>query len=429
MYDNIAGAFLLFSLENSVDNAFHLRLQKNAAYRCFCTPLRLELLRKEAARSGAIPRYDNRCRGISSNEISKRLSNGESSVIRLKMDSRIYRFHDEIYGDTSCNAEEEADPIILKSDGFPTYHLANVVDDHLMSITHVLRGIEWQISTAKHLQLYDAFGWIPPKFAHLPLLLNSDGSKLSKRSGAMEILEYRKQGYYPVALLTLLAQIGGGFKSQISQSMDLVTKAQLVRDFDLTKINCNSCQINFSKLPEFNKKVIAEKMSVPTERKILVTEIRDMVVSKYGAAPEESVIEKVLEWSKERLMTIHDLVSKDLEFVWMQRHAPVSLKDDEKSVMLKVKDVFAELESSKVNTREETNKYLRTFLQQKNVVFRDGMRIMRLALCGVTRGPSVAEVIEILGLSECMNRIQRLCQTCHAENGDVQGNASVKSSR
>lgn len=184
-------------------------LENGSAYRCFCTPKRLELLRREAMRRREKPGYDNYCRSLSTEEMDEKLKAGLPFVVRLKIKSFSEPFDDLILGTkTMTLLESEGDPILLKSDGFPTYHLANVVDDHLMKITHVLRGQEWHVSTIKHVLLYRAFGYDPPQFAHLPLLINPDGTKLSKRQGAISVNEFKEKGFHPEVVLSFVASIG-----------------------------------------------------------------------------------------------------------------------------------------------------------------------------------------------------------------------------
>jgi len=177
-------------------------LDSGQAYRCFCTPERIEKVRKEreAARSSETG-YDRLCREIPAEEAAGRAQSGEAHTIRLKIPlGETTRFHDYLLGDIEWkNADVNPDPVLLKSDGFPTYHLANVVDDHLMGISHVLRAQEWLASTPLHVIMYKSFGWEPPEFCHLPLVTGQDGKKLSKRHGATSIDEFRNQGYLPEA--------------------------------------------------------------------------------------------------------------------------------------------------------------------------------------------------------------------------------------
>lgn len=194
-------------------------LDNETAYYCFCTERRLELLRKDALRNRQIPKYDNRCKHLTPIQIAEKLANHDTFCIRFKLNNQLVKFNDLIYGNINYDVvENEGDPIIVKSDGYPTYHFANVVDDHLMRITHVLRGVEWQISTTKHLQLYEAFGWTPPKFGHLPLIMNADGSKLSKRQGDIQLDYYREKGILPQALINYITLSGGGFERETAKN-------------------------------------------------------------------------------------------------------------------------------------------------------------------------------------------------------------------
>ncbi len=184
-------------------------VEQGDAYYCFCAPERLEKVRAECRACGEPPMYDRCCRDLDPREAEERAKEDESYVIRLKVPRKgVTKFHDVVRGDIEVENKIIDDQVLLKSDGFPTYHLANVVDDHLMEISHIIRGEEWLSSVPKHIILYNAFGWEPPVYAHTPLLRGKDGSKLGKRHGAQPALEYRKQGYLPEALLNYLALLG-----------------------------------------------------------------------------------------------------------------------------------------------------------------------------------------------------------------------------
>lgn len=170
--------------------------------------------------SFSLGRYDNRCRHLTTAQIQDKLSKNMPFVVRFQLVEGAQSFKDLVFGWTQHDvASIEGDPVILKGDGFPTYHLANVVDDHKMAVSHVLRGEEWLVSTAKHLLLYRAFGWQPPSYAHLPLLLNKDGSKLSKRQGDIFIQHYAKNGYLPDTLLDIVSNCGSGFLGNIGMQV------------------------------------------------------------------------------------------------------------------------------------------------------------------------------------------------------------------
>ena len=184
-------------------------LEKELAYYCFCSQERLERLRQEQIAKKQPPRYDNHCRNLPADEVKRKLQSGEKFVIRMKTPLQgSVEVRDLIRGKVSFSADVLDDQILIKSDGFPTYHLANVVDDHLMKISHVIRGEEWLPSTPKHVLLYEYFNWKSPEFAHLPLLLNPDRSKLSKRHGDVAVESYRQKGYLAEALINFLALLG-----------------------------------------------------------------------------------------------------------------------------------------------------------------------------------------------------------------------------
>ena len=185
-------------------------IDENLAYRCFCSRERLEILRDEQRLKGETPRYDNYCRDIRKDDSHLRFSSGEMNVVRMKIPQKpeTIILNDLIRGKVSIETSELEDQVLLKSDGFPTYHLASVVDDHLMKITHVVRGEEWLPSFPKHLLLYRYFGWEPPHYAHLPLILNPDRSKLSKRQVDVSVEDFKNQGYLPEALINFITFLG-----------------------------------------------------------------------------------------------------------------------------------------------------------------------------------------------------------------------------
>ncbi len=179
-----------------------------AAYPCFCSRERLDQLRAAQRVAGLPTRYDGHCRTISAQEAGERRAGGEAAVTRLRVPPGESRWDDLVLGPQRFDNETVDDQVLLKSDGFPTYHLAQVVDDHLMGITQVVRAVEWLPSTPKHLITYAALGWVPPQFAHVPLVLGPDHSKLSKRHGAQTVSELRQLGYLPEAVVNFLAFLG-----------------------------------------------------------------------------------------------------------------------------------------------------------------------------------------------------------------------------
>ncbi len=223
-------------------------IEQGHAYRCYCAPERLDAMRKEQQAHGRSG-YDRQCRELTDEERARHEKEGAPWVVRCRMPlDGATTFTDAIRGQITYPNAQQDDFVIMKSDGFPTYHLANVVDDHLMKITHVMRGEEWIPSTPKHVFLYESLGWTPPVFAHLPVILAPGGGKLSKRHGAAAVSEYRKMGYLPEAMVNFLALLG----SSVSTDNEVVTIEQLLREFELEKVNKTGAQFDRDKLDWMN---------------------------------------------------------------------------------------------------------------------------------------------------------------------------------
>ena len=204
------------------------------AYLCFCTPDRLEQLRKEQIANKETPRYDGHCLSLSPEEAEERKNRGEPYVVRLKIPHEgECRFQDELRGEISIDWSQIDHQVIQKSDGLPTYHLASVVDDHLMKISHVIRGEEWINSTPKHILLYERLGWKPPVFIHLPLLRNPDKSKLSKRKNPTSISYYRDAGFLPEAMLNYLGMMGYTLPDQ----REMFSLDELCETFEMKRVS------------------------------------------------------------------------------------------------------------------------------------------------------------------------------------------------
>jgi glutamyl-tRNA synthetase len=219
------------------------------AYYCYCSPERLDSMRKEQTARRQPPGYDRACRNLSREECSRREAEGIRPVVRFKVpDEGRTGFTDAIYGDVVFENRTIDDFVMFKSDGYPTYHLANVVDDHAMKISHVIRGEEWISSTPRHLLMYKAFGYEPPQYIHTPLILGPDRAKLSKRHGATSILEYRDQGYLPEAMLNFLVLIGWS----LDDKTEIMTRQQLIDGFSLERIGKTGAVFNTEKLDWMN---------------------------------------------------------------------------------------------------------------------------------------------------------------------------------
>ncbi|NLK45870.1 MAG: glutamate--tRNA ligase [Treponema sp.] len=224
------------------------------AYYCFCDEERLERIRMIQTKNKMPPGYDRECRHLTPEEIKTNLENEKPYVIRLKIPmENETRFRDAILGDIEWKNEDiSPDPILLKTDGFPTYHLANIVDDHFMKISHVMRAQEWIPSTPMHIIMYKAFGWEHPEFCHLPMVMGKDGQKLSKRHGATSVNEFRARGYLPKALINYVAMLGCSYED----GRDMYELSELEKLFKLEHLNKAPAVFDYKKLEWFNGQYI-----------------------------------------------------------------------------------------------------------------------------------------------------------------------------
>ncbi|MEI8365154.1 MAG: glutamate--tRNA ligase [Parachlamydiaceae bacterium] len=232
-------------------------LQKGRAYKCFCTACELEEMRQVLAKQGGRQGYDRRCRNLSQDEIKEKEAAGIPYVIRLKMPlTGECVYEDAIKGRITYPWADVDDQVLQKSDGFPTYHLANVVDDHLMEITHVIRGDEWMSSTPKHVYLYEAFEWHPPIFMHMPLLLGKDGKKLSKRKNPTSIFFYRDSGFLPEAFLNFLTLMGYSMKGD----REVYSLDEVIQEFDHKRIGVSGAVFDVQKLEWINQQYLIKNI-------------------------------------------------------------------------------------------------------------------------------------------------------------------------
>ena len=270
-------------------------LDQGLAYKCFATEKELEEMRAVARKLGKRIGYDRRYRNLSEEEIAQREEAGQSYVVRLKVPlTGDVVFHDEIRGRISFPCADIDDQILLKSDGMPTYHLANVVDDHLMKISHVIRGDEWVSSTPKHILLYQAFGWEPPKFIHMPLLLGTDGKKLSKRKNPTGIFYYRDSGYLPEAFRNFLSLMG----YSMPEDKEVYELSEIVSEFDLKRVGTSGAVFDIKKLDWLNQQYLVEK--IPQEQ------LWDRI-AEWGF--NDSFMKKLMPLVYNRIKTFGDFIS------------------------------------------------------------------------------------------------------------------------
>ncbi|BGP57250.1 Glutamate--tRNA ligase mitochondrial [Rhodotorula sphaerocarpa] len=428
-------------------------IQSGRAYHCFCTPERLAETRKRLQREGSHEGYDRRCLGLPQEEVQERLQRGERNIVRFKSSSGALTQGDMIYDSIHYDSLALEDFVLRKSDGLPTYHFANVVDDYEMGITHVLRGEEWLPSTPKHLQLYNALGLPRPKFAHLPLLVNPDGSKLSKRAGDVRVDDYITRGYEPEALLNFVALMGWSPQSSGSDTPspaaadsappsdvaneEVLPLPALIEAFSLEGVNKNRATMQSAKLDFLNRAHLRIKLadtSAEGGRRDVAKRARAVVMDKWPELAErrprtveETYIARVADALKDRMHTILDIPSlgpyffhpPDLDSaISLRLYGSVPSATYRESLSAALESLSALPDSafsepSEPSETPSTDAGVRAALDAL-VLARPGgkkaakevMTPLRHALTGQKVGASVPDVVCVLGKEEALQRLR-----------------------
>lgn len=376
-------------------------LRRGAAYACFCTPERLAALRDEQkARKASVLGYDGLCRRLAPAEAERRRAAGEAHVVRLAMpEDDALVVHDLLRGDVRFERPQMDDQVLMKSDGFPTYHLANVVDDHLMGITHVVRAEEWLSSLPKHVTLYRAFGWEAPVFCHLPLLRNPDRSKISKRKNPVSLNHYRRAGFLPEAMLNYLALMG----FSMPDGRDEFSLQEFVEALSLERIALGGPVFDLDKLTWLNGKHLRRL----TPREVL-ERLRGHVLS-------DDYLLQVLPLCLERIDTLEGF----LEYASFFFAGEVAY--DEAALRAMVPGGRGPAETSKalgqlveqhvdalLDWRAETvEQALRAFAEASGWSQKDLFMTVRVALTGRSATPPLVETAAVLGKEVCRRRLRR----------------------
>jgi glutamyl-tRNA synthetase len=399
-------------LQSERKNIFYehaLRLvQSENGYKCYCSPDRLALMRDEQKRHGLSIGYDRRCRNFTEQEREEHEKRGEHWVIRLKvpLDGET-SFDDLIRGRITKKNEELDDLVLLKSDGFPTYHLANVVDDHLMKISHVIRGDEWISSTPRHVLIYRAFGWDLPQFAHVPVILAQGGGKLSKRHGATMVREFRAKGYLGEALLNFIALLGWALDDR-SEFFDMHS---LIKHFDIGRVNKASAVFSYEKLDWFNGIYLRKKTTDELFELLLPYLIKDRVVSREKVDHYRDYILQIIPLIQERLKYLDDIGG----LIWFFFDERFEIKDKPALIPKKLsrEDAIAILNRS-AERIESTPSFNESDLESamRGVVGELGYKAhqvfmtVRVALTGTTVSPGLFETMRVLGKERVLKRFE-----------------------
>ncbi len=374
------------------------------AYYCYCSPERLERVRQEKLRRGEPDLgYDRHCRYLTAKERAEYEAQGIVPVVRFKAPLEGQTtFHDLIRGDIAVDNSTLDDFILLKSDGYPTYHLANVVDDHLMEITHVMRADEWIPSTPRHVLLYRAFGWKPPAFAHLPIILAPGGKgKLSKRHGATSLLEFRRQGYLPEAMINFLALIGWAYDGKT----ELFTREELIEKFDLSGVNKSPAAFSYEKLEWMNGVYIRQLEPDELAERLLP------FLTRAGLPADLTTVRRITPLIQERIKKLADVVEwTDFLFTTELSYDPQLLigkgmtAEESLAALRKAREILAALPDFKEETLERA---LRGLLEELGLKARQFFGIVRAAVTGKKVSPPLFGTLSILGREKVLKRLDR----------------------
>lgn len=367
------------------------------AYYCFCTPERLEELRKSQEAQKKAPKYDKRCLNLPAEDVQKRIAAGERHVVRLNVpaDQKV-TFKDLVHGEITISSNDVDDQVLMKSDGFPTYHLGVVVDDNMMGITHVLRGDEWIPSTPKHILLYNAFGWNAPEYVHLPLLLSKTKKKMSKREGDVAVKDFLAKGYLKEALINFVAFLGWNPKTE----QEIFSLDELIKEFAVEKINKSGAVFDLDKLDWINGLYI---------RKLSLSDLQEKCEPflqqanlPYENFPKE-FIQEVLRLEQERLKKLSEVGERvryffvDPEYdggilVWKK-----STKEETQKNLQAMYSFLHEIPADKF-TQEFLETEIKKFIADNKLTTGEVLWPLRAALSGLAASPGPFEIMGAFGL-------------------------------
>jgi glutamyl-tRNA synthetase len=377
-------------------------LEAGAAYRCFCTPERLEQMRAEQRARHEPERYDRRCRSITKDESERRAAAGERFVVRQAMPTEgTTTLQDLVMGTVTFRNDTLDDHVLLKSDGFPTYHLAFAVDDHAMGISHIIRGDGWLPSAPKHLLLFQAFNWLPPAFAHLPLVLGPDKKPLAKRHGAKDVLEYREAGYLPEAVDNFIAFLGWS----PGTDQDIFTMDGLIQAFDLSKIQASPAVANLERLDWLNGQFI---------RRLTPDQLAARISPLMPAVPV-AALAPLIPLVQERLRSLNEAPDM-LRFFFEEpdTYRPEQLVPkgrDAAAAATALLEAATTLRALSDWTPESIEAALRALAERLGWSSRDFFMALRVAVTGRTVTPPLIESITRLRKDTVVARLERAART------------------
>ncbi|MDR2878327.1 MAG: glutamate--tRNA ligase [Fusobacteriales bacterium] len=397
-------------------------VEKGEAYYCFCTPERLSKLRERQIAMKQAPGYDRHCRNLTDEEVKQKLAEGVSYVIRLKMpyegDTVV---HDELRGDIVFENSKIDDQVLLKSDGFPTYHLANIVDDYLMEITHVIRAEEWIASTPKHIQLYKAFGWEEPKWYHMPLLRNADKSKISKRKNPVSLNYYVEEGYLKEGLLNFLALMGWSFGGD----KEIFSLEEMIENFSFDRISLGGPVFDLIKLGWVNNQHMKLKDLKELTKLALPYFVKAGYYENADLSDEEfTKLMRIVEIGRESAQTLKELPEKSVIYYEDDFELPNSEEAENKKERKSIEKLRSSIETeigkkaidlfvNKISTlnenisEEEAVKILNELQEELGEGPAAVLMPIRAVLTGKARGADLYTVIGIIGKERTLGRVKK----------------------
>ncbi|PKL91991.1 MAG: glutamate--tRNA ligase [Candidatus Goldiibacteriota bacterium HGW-Goldbacteria-1] len=379
------------------------------AYKCFCTKEELDAERKKAEAEKRAFKYDSRCALLTPEQVKANEAAGKTYTVRLKVpkDGEVI-VEDMIRGDVRTANSVLDDMIILRADGMPIYNFVVVVDDADMGITHVIRGEDHLSNTPKQIHMYKALGYQVPKFAHIPLILGRDKSKLSKRHGETAVLNYRKMGYLKEAMVNYLAFLGWSPES----GKDIMTMEELISEFDLTRVHKAGAMFDDQKLQWINGMYIRKKSIDELTDLCIPQLINDGYITEAEAVSKRDYLKKVVVVQQEKLKLINEIGALSSYFfkddVEMQPEAQkVWEKNAEERV--KVLEVLLKIvEEEGTEDKPKVEERVRVDMEAAGIKSKVYMHVIRVALSGATQGPGLFDLIEIVGKDRCIKRIKKL---------------------
>jgi len=381
-------------------------ISQGDAYYCYCSPQRLEEMRAEQARRKQPSGYDRHCRDLSPQEKSQKEAEGITPVVRFKtpLDGQT-KFNDLIWGEVAFENSTIDDLVLLKSDGYPTYHLANIIDDYLMEISHVLRAEEWLSSTPRHVLLYQALGYEPPAFAHLPMILGSDRAKLSKRHGAVSINEYDEQGYLSETMVNFLALLGWS----LDDKTELFSRQELINSFSLERVSRTAAIFNWDKLNWMNG-VYIRKLSYEDLLSKIMPFLESRLPKEVRRPISQQYVGRIVPLIQERINTLAEAATyADFFFIDAPEYEASMLigkkmtRETSLEALKAAEEKLSSLESFNHDLLEDALRRLAVDLGLKTGQL---FGLLRAATTGRSATPPLFDTMEVLSAERCLKRIR-----------------------